>query len=106
MAGAHDELTRKTWLFGPAIADGGAAGQQALPNPPPGQRRLFCDGSLEPSASAAPMILGELDRDLVEKGIAVRNGFDFRMGKHAEINFPRWIGASREPAWRVRNLRS
>jgi hypothetical protein len=31
--------------------------------------RRFCDGSPEPSASAAPTILGELDRGLVQKGI-------------------------------------
>jgi hypothetical protein len=50
------------------------------------------------------MILGELDRGLVQKDIGVRNGFDLRMAKHAEINFPRSIGASWESAWRVRNL--
>jgi hypothetical protein len=52
------------------------------------------------------MILGELDRGLVQKGIGVRNGFDFRIAKHAEINFPRSIGASWESAWRVTNLRN
>ena len=35
------------------------------------------------------MIFGELDRGLVQQnGIGVRNGFAFRMAKHAEIKFP------------------
>jgi hypothetical protein len=34
------------------------------------------------------MIFGELDRGLVQQnGIGVRNGFAFRMAKHAEIRF-------------------
>jgi DNA-directed RNA polymerase specialized sigma24 family protein len=69
-----------------------------VPKPPPEGRspvRRFYDGSPEPTASAAPMILGELDRGLVrQNGIEVRNGFDFRIEKHAEISFPRSIGVS------------
>jgi hypothetical protein len=43
------------------------------------------------------MIFGELDRGLVQQnGIGVRNGFAFRMAKHAEIRFPRSVGVSWE----------
>ena len=53
------------------------------------------------------MILGELDRGLVrQNGIEIRNGFDFRIEKHAEISFPRSIGVSWELVSRARNLRN
>jgi hypothetical protein len=56
--------------------------------------RRFYDRTPEASASAAPMIFGELDRGLVQQnGIGIRNGFAFRVAKHAEISFPRSIRA-------------